>query len=278
MLITCPSCGRSHDSAQYRGAFEIACDCGYSILMPDEEALAAESSAAPGFQAPPIAMDEEDNSMAIDVDLGTHAQGTPEDNLFAPFDGAIDMTPESELPAGMVYDPDEAEALAASKDAWSESANQDAAFLDPFTPTEANDEPPTPQVAVTSPAPEPESVASKTSAQPVSQSEATELVQKNQSAALGHLVGSLYDLEFKSLTEDLCLKLSARCEEILRGSPWLKQLLQDPRTKCAPEDFVTRKTVLRIPEVLALELFLYCYEIGGRCSFSATEMLESHPA
>lgn len=270
MLITCPSCGKTHDSAKYRGEFEIACDCGYSILIPDEDALSQPVDEGAGFQAPPIAMDEEDNSIAIDVDDGTNAGAEADDkgveaaNPFAPFDGATDMTPESELPSGMLYDPDEADSLAESKEAWSQNSSAQKEFLDPFA-SEAADAFAEEVHAL----PEMETVN-----EPLSPAQT--LVKRNQSAALGHLVGSSFDLNFSSLGEPLLLKMATKCEELLNNHPWIKQLVEDNHSKCSAEDFMKRKQVSNIPEVLALELFLYCFELGGNCSFSATESLELH--
>lgn len=268
MLITCPSCSRTHDSAKYRDAFEIECDCGYSILVPDEEAIAKDNSNTPGFQSPPIAMDEEDNELAIDIS-GTNVVTEDQNNPFAPFDGATDMTPEDELPTGMIYDPDEAQALADSKNEWSKSDQEKESFLDPFElPSETSQEDPTAQIQTH----ENPSIPDL----PEVESPAQTLLQQNQSASLGHLVGSEYDINFSKLDESQLLKMTSRCEELLLANPWLKQLVESLNSKCSPENFVKHKKIERVPEILALELFLYCYEIGGQCSFVPAESLELH--
>lgn len=263
MIITCPSCQKTHNTEMHKGAFEIECDCGYSILIPDEAALSAVSTPneSPGFQAPPIALDEEDEKLSIDLNDNTSINevDAEQENPFAPFDGAVDMTPENELPTGMIYDPDEASALAESKEAWSESSSV-AQFQDPF---EAKEE--TKSDSTNS---EPEA----TPAHSVAQS----LVNMNQSASLGRLTGSLYDLSFESMSEDLCAKLSAKSEELLLTNPWIKQIVEDSGSLCAPKDFIVEKKVRKIPEVLALEIYLYCYEIGGQCKLLNTQSLETH--
>ncbi|HVJ64045.1 MAG TPA: hypothetical protein VM901_02210 [Bdellovibrionota bacterium] len=269
MLITCPSCGKNHDSNKHKGAFEIDCDCGYSILIPDEEAIASVAEEGPGFQAPPIALDEEDNQLAVNVGEGTNlATPEPEDQAFAAFDGAISMTPESDLPTGMVYDPDEAAALGESKDAWSESREAEPKFLDPFE-QESLDESPVAEESLS---------ALEISAvdEAAERSPAQALLQRNQSAALGHLVGSVFDLSFAGRPEAELLKIAAKCEEVLKQNPWLRQLTVKENSRCEPADFIERKKITRVPEVLALELFLYCFEIGGKCSFAAAEPLEAH--
>jgi hypothetical protein len=263
MLISCPSCGKSHDSAKHHGAFEIDCDCGYSILIPDEEALSSQNDDNnPGFHSPPIAMDEEDNSIAINVEGGGGLESAvPDSNPFAPFDGATDMTPEAELPDGMIYDPDEADALADSKEAWSQdSKSEGETFLDPFESEKPQDpdefEEPELEIPTVS--------------------TAAALIERNQSASIGHLVGSYFDLNLGSLDENILLKLASRCEELLKTNPWLKQLVITRKSKCDAEHFVSQKKLEALPEVLALELFLYCYELGGTCSFTPAEELELH--
>ncbi len=244
MLITCPSCGRSHDSARHRGAFEIDCDCGYSILIPDEDAMESASDDVPGFQAPPIAMDEEDNRIAVDVGESTNAiSDLPAANPFAPFDGAIDMTPESELPGGMIYDPDEADALAESKNTWSQNSTVEESFLDPFV-AESEDENPTKKIDVV------EELAKEFESSP-----AQRLVLQNQSASLGHLVGSYFDLNLSALNATQLTKMSSRCEELQKNNPWIKQLVQSRPSKCGPEDFLNQKKLWPYPKSWPLNSF-----------------------
>src|SRR4051812_22049811 len=93
MELVCPSCGVKHRTEDHAGAFEILCVCGYSILVPDEEAMA-------------LAVPEPSRLMPIPFEEA--AEGLPPPAAPASAESApqsLDMTPSEQLPPGMVYDP-----------------------------------------------------------------------------------------------------------------------------------------------------------------------------
>src|SRR5687768_14620966 len=100
MDLSCPSCGVVHRTEDYPGAFEIQCSCGYSILVPDEQALAEPALDVPSYDPSiPTAMEEEDAQMTIP------AEDLSPSEAIESLPGSNEMTPPDQLPEGMVYDP-----------------------------------------------------------------------------------------------------------------------------------------------------------------------------
>ncbi|MBS1985580.1 MAG: hypothetical protein JST16_15560 [Bdellovibrionales bacterium] len=241
MELSCPSCGVKHRTEDHRGAFEILCVCGYSILIPDEAALA--EPVAEEAPSSPISMDAEDAALAVQPPL--QQSDAPQ---------ALEMTPPDQLPSEMVYDPFE--------------------LNPPPPPTESIPSPPmdhqsegysggeataagtemsfdAPPIAEAPPAPE----AAPTPSQ--------KLVERVQAASMGRLLGQSFDLKCSELSRDALVEVSKRCLRLMKDRPWLENELRSRGIDL--ETLADRPTLTDVPEIIALEIYLTCFELGGVC-------------
>ena len=93
MEISCPSCSRKHQSEEHADEFEFTCECGYSILMPSENALNPEAEQEPSIST-------QDQLFGI-PGLGEEGEISQILNPTT-FES---LTPPEQLPEGMTYDP-----------------------------------------------------------------------------------------------------------------------------------------------------------------------------
>jgi hypothetical protein len=231
MQLTCPSCGRKHKSEKYKGQFDIACPCGYSILLPDEEALAAEINPPPsapelpvGMDAVPAALEEEDQKLLI--------ESSTQEPLPA---ASVEMTPPEDLPTGMVYDPFE---LPKGPEAWTEQG------LDPKPD---------------------EGLFAETESPQATESVIQSIVDRTQLASLGQLIGPEFDLSFGDLEEEPWRLILMDLQRLVDERPWLKRSLDEKKISLG--DWSAPGELNAIPEVLAVELYLRVVQAGGRCEF-----------
>lgn len=252
MELSCPSCGTKHRTQDHPGAFEIQCVCGYSILVPDEAALAVPVALdeGPNFKVA-TAMDAEDAALAVPP-----PETPAEDTLMPGIPPPIDLTPPENLPSGMVYDPFELPAtgveppapeLPPSEFAPSETQSSLEA---PSSPS-FEDAPP---VAVEAPA---------TKTAPVAPTAGQALVDRVQAASMGRLVGHPYRLKPKNLSRDALVEITRRCVRQVKARPWLETEL---RNRGVELDHLPDSPELNdVPELIALEIYLACFELGGGC-------------
>ncbi|MEZ4814965.1 MAG: hypothetical protein R3A80_07145 [Bdellovibrionota bacterium] len=111
MEVNCPSCGSTHRSEDYPGAFDILCGCGYLILNPDLGASTpADDYNEINFEGPPVVDEtsakdlikvEDPNEEFLNIEVPAALE--PEESNFS----AENLTPSEDLPDGMLYDPAE---------------------------------------------------------------------------------------------------------------------------------------------------------------------------
>ena len=94
MELRCPSCGVTHKSEDYAGAFEIQCSCGYAILLPDEKEVARDEF---NFNDMPAAMEVEDDELKISLEKGL-SENSSNDLVSDDFN----LTPSENLPTGNI--------------------------------------------------------------------------------------------------------------------------------------------------------------------------------
>jgi hypothetical protein len=244
MQLRCPNCGIVHKTEDYPGAFEVNCVCGYSILVPDEKAFAVPIE-TPSAKVP-TALEEEDSALAV----------TPETPEAEPI-VAENMTAPDELPQGMPYDPFELKE--ATGEIASAPIEMPAFESPPETPAstdEAADIPADRPMGITQRAPE---------EAPQSQMTGQALVERSLSASLGQLLGPSYKIQIQGLSREKVVMLSKRCEELARARPWVTLELEKRGLRF--EDWPEQPEMNNVPEILAVEIYLGCFELGGSCTF-----------
>ncbi len=95
---------------------------------------------------------------------------------------------------------------------------------------------------------------------------AQQIIQRAQLASMGQLLGSSYNLKWADLNKDKSLELQKRCEQIVVPRPWLAAEIK--RRGIDLEKLSHKVELDNVPELLALEIFMAAYELGGSCEFS----------
>jgi hypothetical protein len=95
---------------------------------------------------------------------------------------------------------------------------------------------------------------------------AQQIIQRAQLASMGQLLGSSYNLKWADLNKDKALELQKRCEQIVVPRPWLAAEIK--RRGIDLEKLSHKVELDNVPELLALEIFMAAYELGGSCEFS----------
>jgi hypothetical protein len=260
MELQCPSCGNVHRVEDYPGAFEIQCSCSYSILMPDQDALARHASLPAkdiSFTAPPSAMEESDINSQIKLNENKPQRPSPQ--------GVSGLTPPEKLPEGMLYDPFEVSSLPEqgapqSLETPESFAENLEAPLDGAPAFAALDEAPAATESATPSAAKP---AAKPA--PAKAANSQDLVNRVQSASLGHFLGASYHLSLEGLDKIGADRVLDRCEGVLEKRPWLRHELKKRSVDLSA--LRSGRALENVPELLAVEIFLTCRELGGRCEF-----------
>jgi hypothetical protein len=223
-----------HRSEDHANAFEINCVCGYSILVPDEAAFNVETP--PDDSAIPTAMEAEDEALVVP---SPDADAVPD--LSDPRLGSIEMTAPEDLPAGMIYDPfelpDVATPEAPQAQNFDESNGDDAG--QPIAPVSE------PFVDETTPA--------------------QTIVERSQLASMGQFLGCNYRLECRNLSQNAMEEILRRCQKLTEQRPWLDTELR--KLGMNLEELINSGRMDAVPELLAVEIYLACFELGGNCSF-----------
>lgn len=220
MEVNCPSCGSTHRSEDYPGAFDILCGCGYLILNPDLGASSPSQSDYNeiNFEGPPVVDETSENDLIkvhsemenFDIEI------TPLKNVEENF-SAESLTPSENLPEGMLYDP-------AEVPIQEEEISQKA-----------------------------ESTISRI------------FVERIQKASIGQILGPDYDMEFSNLDHDGKMRARERLEKFLQDHKWLREEME--RRSFVLRELFQNEKALRIPEALAVEMYIACLENGGSCLF-----------
>lgn len=221
MEVNCPSCGSTHRSEDYPGAFDILCGCGYLILNPD---LGAEGPSKQSdyneinFEGRP-AVDETSEKDLIKVhnEMEEFDLSLPKPQHEENF-SAENLTPSEELPDGMLYDPAEVPAADDEMKPRKEESTLSRIF-----------------------------------------------VERVQKASIGQILGPDYDMEFSNLDNDARMRARERVSKFLQDHKWLREEMER-RSFILTEVFQNEKA-LRIPEALAVEMYIACLENGGSCLF-----------
>lgn len=238
MEINCPSCGVKHRTEDSPGAFEINCVCGYALLVPDEDALRRATPNAESVRIP-ISLEEEDQSLLIKPDV---------ENTAPPAEG---LTDSADLPDGMIYDPFEVQGFENPPPTLSVVENPP----DEFSPDE----------------PEPsagrfDSVTVITT--PEKPAPAQTIVNRSQAASMGQFLGATYDIECQGLDRESLVSLSQRCQLLVKSRPWLETELR--RRQIRLETLADDPRLVGVPELIAIEIYLGCFELGGSCISAKT--------
>ncbi len=246
MEISCPSCGQKHSTEDYPGAFEIPCSCGHSILVPDAESedLSPDSldPAEPYFKAPPLSFESQDEALAL---RSGSVKLSPEDEELL---RSADLTSPDDLPDAMPYDPFELSDEHKVKDISEEVADINDALEDVEDPTSDKLGP---------------SPRSKDSTK-------MDLIDRLQSASMGRFYGSSYTIEIHNLDAPKVAELKTLIDEFLSHQAWLAEELE--RRGIRIHQALEEQKVDNLPETVAVEIYLRCYELGGLCRFEKTDL------
>lgn len=277
MQIHCPSCGRLHETADHPNAFDIACPCGYSLLIPLETSE-LDPSNSPSSSPEPASMVEAlvpdlENVDSQSLNEESPLNSTPlaqiaSDEAFTlqpddsppTFDSedSNPLTPPTNLPEGMLYDPYELKSdspgAGVGSDLQDIATNKEVAFDESspssYTAHDIDDE--------------------ETERPAISQSAPSETAQgildRTQLATMGQFLGVNIDLQIEGLDKGQRLEVFRTCQAIVRDRPWLEVELQ--RRDLKLEDLVDNSKVKAVPEFLAVQIYLSTFELGGRCKFS----------
>lgn len=251
MELSCPSCSVKHRTEDHVGAFEILCVCGYSILVPDEAAFAEPAPVTSHASRVPTTLDAEDSELAIPA---------PEPEA-AP--AAFEMTPPEELPDGMVYDPFEVSEMGAATETPAIVAPPTENFTPPTETAGLGFESIVPEASFEAPAATPTKAPAAAPAAPRA-AVGQKIVERVQAASLGRLLGHSYELRCEGLDRERLVEIANRCEALVKARPWLESELRNRGLVLSALADDTK--LANVPEVVALEVYLACYELGGTCS------------
>ncbi len=149
----------------------------------------------------------------------------------APSDHRTEMTPPEKLPDDMVYDPFELEGSAHAP------------------PVPLSDE-------------------GKTTTSPSAPENSGQwIINRSQAASMGQFLGKSYKIRLQGLSREKLVEITKRCEALLTGRPWLETELRQRQILL---DRIPEGTELdQVPELIAVEIYLACYELGGSCEVAA---------
>lgn len=241
MDLKCPSCGNAHRSEDHPGAFEILCACGYSLLVPDEKAfqvvIAEEDipAAVDYSGGAPSALEESDPKIEVPSETESITNATPS------FEA---LTPPEELPAGMIYDPFEIQNSLPTFDQSSPASDETHTHIPPSTPANSTrqEKPTAPELS------------------------GQWIVERSQSAAMGQFLGNSYKLQLEGLSREALVEISERALQLLKGRPWLETELR--RKNILLEKLPDLTELEGVPELVAVEIYLAAFELGGKCRSS----------
>lgn len=90
-------------------------------------------------------------------------------------------------------------------------------------------------------------------------------VERVQSASIGQILGPDYDLEFNELEHEGRLKARERIQKFLQDHKWLLEIME--RRSFVSENIFQDEKIEKVPEALAVEIYIACLENGGTCKF-----------
>ena len=91
------------------------------------------------------------------------------------------------------------------------------------------------------------------------------LVERIQSASMGQVLGPDYDLEFSDLDQENRLKARERVQKFLQDHKWLLEIME--RRSFVLDSVFQNEKLEKVPEALAVEIYIACLENGGKCHF-----------
>ncbi len=91
------------------------------------------------------------------------------------------------------------------------------------------------------------------------------LMERIQSASMGQVLGPDYDLEFSDLDQENRLKARERVQKFLQDHKWLLEIME--RRSFILESVFQNEKIEKVPEALAVEIYIACLENGGKCNF-----------
>ena len=91
------------------------------------------------------------------------------------------------------------------------------------------------------------------------------LVERIQSASMGQVLGPDYDLEFSELDHASRLKAQERVQKFLQDHKWLLEIME--RRSFLLQNIFQNDRLEKVPEALAVEIYISCLENGGQCRF-----------
>jgi hypothetical protein len=259
MELNCPSCGAKHKTENHPGAFEIVCVCGYSLLVPDELALSTPVEAAPSTVsyagAMPTSIEADDDGIQASPELISEG---PAIQRFEPqaLPGISNMTAPEDLPQGMVYDPFELPTLEPQVGELSEPESVED---EPAVAASVEQSPPLAQTQALKPVPTPQLPR-----QTVVEA-AQHLIESTQLGSMGQYLGPSYELTFEGLTPEIKHELLTHLEVLIEERPWLETELR--KRSLDAGSFASGQPVRGCPEILAVEIYLKTFELGGVCRY-----------
>lgn len=258
MQLICPSCSATYESTEYPNSFEINCVCGYSILVPHQESQSQSVSSkiqSPNFDAAvPSAMEAEDDGLLIRPE-GLVALNPDQKENFLGGAGVLGMTPPENLPIGMVYDPFELPNVSIDHEGTDEES-LDLGNEDVFSSDDVS----------SPPSGKPAPVAMAAPKAPSSPSKAQNLVSRSQLASMGNFIGASFSLKIQDVSDDDMARIVIRIQKILNDRPWLQSEVKKRNLQF--EKLQSEHALDQVPEILALEIYLAAFELGGQCSFT----------
>lgn len=278
MELSCPSCGAKHNTDDFSDAFEVQCACGYSILVPDLSGVdeVGDSQVSGRFSSSPAALDSEDEQLQVSLDSVALDSESPMAHTLSE-----EMTPPEALPSEMPYDPFELSDLSHKPMEAVDSAFQVPEFEPHLgehaqefeasagiseVDNEIQDEFSTPAIEASPIDESSQEVNEEDSSQTTP---AQRIVERVQLAGLGQLLGFSYDLDLLGIGAKEIEILKSRCFDLLKERPWLDAELRKRQFELSA--VVEDASLKNLPEPFALELYMTCLELGGRCVFRRSE-------
>ena len=91
------------------------------------------------------------------------------------------------------------------------------------------------------------------------------IVSRSQLASMGQFVGPSYKVSLSGLSTDQIRYVIQKSKRLVERRPWLETKLREQGVDLASLEL--NSSVSGVPELLAVEIYLLCADLGGRCDF-----------
>lgn len=288
MKIHCPSCGKPHLTEDHGGAFEIPCSCGYQILMPDVAALQEEQKPRPKFEnAKPLAgttdsefdlgkkiLDRFDpRATRIEHGVTPAAEQRSEQSAVGNSQAEFTAPPLFEfgghpVPEALGPQSNPRERTRAEKNPYQDDQLEDVIPASRKQMSAPQDLPPSlpyDPFEIEQRLPQHRESNETGQSQSSGQFQGQQILSRVQQASFDQYMGPQYRLTIEGLGDRELQELRLRVIRVLSHYPWLEVHL---RNHGFPFDNATLwRDLTQVPEILAVEIYMLCTQLGGYCRF-----------